>query len=255
MKHGLKLAVAALSTAGVLAACGASNDNAGSDKESKVITVGTEATYPPFTYKEKGKLTGYDVDVMNEVAKRAGYKVDYKAMDFKGLIPALDSKRIDVIANQMGITPERQEKYAFSNAYTVSGSTIIVNNKTNDIKTLDDLKGKTVGSTQGSLYAKTAEEAGAKVKYYKGANQVLKDLEAGRVDAAMNDRLFVLTELKKAGYKVKAVGETFDKNESGFMMAKNSKYTEDFNKALAEMQEDGTLAKIGEKYFNEDISK
>ncbi|WP_313122766.1 transporter substrate-binding domain-containing protein, partial [Exiguobacterium sp.] len=164
MKHGLKLAVAALSTAGVLAACGASNDNAGSGKESKVITVGTEATYPPFTYKEKGKLMGYDVDVMNEVAKRAGYKVDYKAMDFKGLIPALDSKRIDVIANQMGITPERQEKYAFSDAYTVSGSTIIVNNKTNDIKTLDDLKGKTVGSTQGSLYAKTAEEAGAKVK-------------------------------------------------------------------------------------------
>lgn len=253
MKHGLKLAVAALSTAGVLAACSASNEEA--NKDEKVVTVGTEATYPPFTYKEKGKLTGYDIDVMNEVAKRAGYKVEYKAMDFKGLIPALDSKRIDVIANQMGITDERKEKYAFSDAYTVSGSTIIVNNKTNDIKTLDDLKGKTVGSTQGSLYAKTAEEAGAKVKYYKGANQVLKDLEAGRVDAAMNDRLFVLTELKKAGYKVKAVGETFDKNESGLMMAKNSKYAEDFNKALAEMQKDGTLADIGKKYFNEDISK
>ncbi|WP_131973266.1 transporter substrate-binding domain-containing protein [Exiguobacterium sp. s166] len=253
MKHGLKLAVAALSTAGVLAACGASNEEA--NKDEKIVTVGTEATYPPFTYKEKGKLTGYDIDVMNEVAKRAGYKVEYKAMDFKGLIPALDSKRIDVIANQMGITDERKEKYAFSDAYTVSGSTIIVNNKTNDIKTLDDLKGKTVGSTQGSLYAKTAEKAGAKVKYYKGANQVLKDLEAGRVDAAMNDRLFVLTELKKAGYKVKAVGETFDKNESGLMMAKNSKYAEDFNKALAEMQKDGTLADLGKKYFNEDISK
>ncbi|QNR20309.1 transporter substrate-binding domain-containing protein [Exiguobacterium sp. Helios] len=253
MKHGLKLAVAALSTAGVLAACGASNEEA--NKDEKIVTVGTEATYPPFTYKEKGKLTGYDIDVMNEVAKRAGYKVEYKAMDFKGLIPALDSKRIDVIANQMGITDERKEKYSFSDAYTVSGSTIIVNNKTNDIKTLDDLKGKTVGSTQGSLYAKTAEKAGAKVKYYKGANQVLKDLEAGRVDAAMNDRLFVLTELKKAGYKVKAVGETFDKNESGLMMAKNSKYAEDFNKALAEMQKDGTLADLGKKYFNEDISK
>lgn len=253
MKHGLKLAVAALSTAGVLAACGASNEEA--SKDEKIVTVGTEATYPPFTYKEKGKLTGYDIEVMDEVAKRAGYKVEYKAMDFKGLIPALDSKRIDVIANQMGITDERKEKYAFSDAYTVSGSTIIVNNKTDDIKTLEDLKGKTVGSTQGSLYAKTAEKAGAKVKYYKGANQVLKDLEAGRVDAAMNDRLFVLTELKKAGYKVKAVGETFDKNESGLMMAKNSKYTEDFNKALAEMQEDGTLADLGKKYFNEDISK
>lgn len=253
MKHGLKLAVAALSTAGVLAACGASNEEA--SKDEKIVTVGTEATYPPFTYKEKGKLTGYDIEVMDEVAKRAGYKVEYKAMDFKGLIPALDSKRIDVIANQMGINKDRKKKYAFSDAYTVSGSTIIVNNKTDDIKTLEDLKGKTVGSTQGSLYAKTAEEAGAKVKYYKGANQVLKDLEAGRVDAAMNDRLFVLTELKKAGYKVKAVGETFDKNESGLMMAKDSKYTEDFNKALAEMQEDGTLADLGKKYFNEDISK
>ena len=176
-------------------------------------------------------------------------------MDFKGLIPALDSERIDVIANQMGITDERKEKYAFSDSYTVSGSTIIVNEKTDDIKTLDDLKGKVVGSTQGSLYAKTAEDAGAKVKYYKGANQVLKDLEAGRVDAAMNDRLFVLTELKKAGYKVKAVGETFDKNESGFMMAKDSKYAEDFNEALAEMKKDGTLTDIGKKYFDEDISQ
>jgi len=252
MKHGLKLTVAALSTAGVLAACGASNEEA---TKGKVATVGPEAPYPPFTYKEKGKLTGYDIEVMNEVAKRAGYKVEYKAMDFKGLIPALDSKRIDVIANQMGITPEREEKYSFSDPYAVSGSTIIVNEKTTDIDSLDDLKGKVVGSTQGSLYAKTAEEAGAKVKYYKGANQVLQDLEADRVDAALNDRLFVLTELKKAGYKVKAVGETFDKNSSGLMMAKKSPYQKDFNEAIAEMKEDGTLAEIGKKYFNEDISK
>lgn len=160
-----------------------------------------------------------------------------------------------MIANQMSITPEREEKYAFSEPYAVSGAQVIVASDNNEIQGIDDLDGKVVGSTQGSVYAQLAEEAGAEVKFYKGANQVLQDLEVGRLDAALNDRLFILTELEKTGYDVKAVGDIFNTSEVGFMTRKDSDVLDKLNDALAEMKEDGTMKEIGEKYFGEDISQ
>ena len=252
MKKSLTAVLAIGASFGVLAACG-TETNSGS--EESVIKVGTEATYPPFTYKDKGELTGYDIDVLNEAAERAGYTVEYEPMDFKGLVTALDAERIDMIANQMSITPEREEKYAFSDPYAVSGAQVIVASDNEDIQSIDDLDGKVVGSTQGSVYAKLAEDAGAEVKYYKGANQVLQDLQVGRLDAALNDRLFILTELEKTGYDVKAVGDVFNKSEAGYMTRQDSDVLDQLNDALAEMKEDGTMAEIGEKYFGEDISQ
>lgn len=252
MKKSLTAVLAIGASFGVLAACGKETD---SGSEEAVITVGTEATYPPFTYKDKGEITGYDIDVLNEAAERAGYTVEYEPMDFKGLVPALDAERIDMIANQMSITPEREEKYAFSDPYAVSGAQVIVASDNEDIQGIDDLDGKVVGSTQGSVYAKLAEEAGAEVKFYKGANQVLQDLQVGRLDAALNDRLFILTELEKTGYDVKAVGDVFNKSEAGYMTRQDSDVLDKLNDALAEMQEDGTMAEIGEQYFGEDISQ
>ncbi|KDN59630.1 MAG: transporter substrate-binding domain-containing protein [Exiguobacterium sp.] len=252
MKKSLTAVLAFGASFGVLAACG-SETNSGS--EETVITVGTEATYPPFTYKDKGELTGYDIDVLNEAAERAGYTLEFEAMDFKGLVPALDAERIDLIANQMSITPERQEKYSFSDPYAISGAQVIVGSDNEDIQGIDDLEGKVVGSTQGSVYAQMAEEAGAEVKFYKGANQVLQDLQVGRLDAALNDRLFILTELEKTGYDVKAVGDVFNQSQAGFMARQDSDVLEGLNEALAEMKEDGTMEEIGEKYFGEDISQ
>ncbi|WP_214714054.1 transporter substrate-binding domain-containing protein [Exiguobacterium sp. s151] len=252
MKKSLTAVLAIGASFGVLAACGTETD---SGSEEAVITVGTEATYPPFTYKDKGEITGYDIDVLNEAAERAGYTVEYEPMDFKGLVPALDAERIDMIANQMSITPEREEKYAFSTPYAVSGAQVIVASDNEDIQGIDDLDGKVVGSTQGSVYAQLAEEAGAEVKFYKGANQVLQDLQVGRLDAALNDRLFILTELEKTGYDVKAVGDVFNKSEAGYMTRQDSDVLDKLDDTLAEMQEDGTMAEIGEKYFGEDISQ
>ncbi|WP_070327881.1 transporter substrate-binding domain-containing protein [Exiguobacterium aurantiacum] len=252
MKKSLTAVLAIGASLGVLAACGTETD---SGSEETVITVGTEATYPPFTYKDKGEITGYDIDVLNEAAERAGYTVEYEPMDFKGLVPALDAERIDMIANQMSITPEREEKYAFSDTYAVSGAQVIVASDNEDIQGIDDLDGKVVGSTQGSVYAQMAEEAGAEVKFYKGANQVLQDLQVGRLDAALNDRLFIFSELEKTGYDVKAVGDVFNKSEAGYMTRQDSDVLDQLNEALAEMKEDGTMAEIGDKYFGEDISQ
>jgi L-cystine transport system substrate-binding protein len=254
------LSALALSTV-LLSACGTSDDqtkDTGTDTDKKVLTIGTEATYPPFSYRDKktNEITGYDVEVAKEVAKRLEMEPKFVATEWKNMFTSLDSKRFDLVANQVTITDERKQKYDFSTPYTVSGGQVIVNKDNKDIKGIEDLKGKVVGTTQGSNYAAEAEKSGAKVKYYKGVAQVLTDLDVNRVDAAMNDQLFILTELKKTDYNVKSVGEPFNQNEMAFAFRKENKdLIEDVNKALQEMKDDGTLKKIAEKYFGEDVSE
>ncbi len=248
---------------GILAACGG-NDEKGQDEaggagdEREVLKIGTEATYPPFSFRdsESNEITGYDVEIAREVAKRIGMKVEFVPTEWKGMFGALDTERIDMVANQVTITDERKQKYAFSEPYTVSGGQVIVHEDNNDIKGIEDLKGKTVGTTQGSNYAKAAEEAGANLKYYKGIAQVLTDLNVKRIDAALNDRLFIQQELKDDSYKVKAVGDPFNQTKMAFAFRKGQdELIEKVNNAMKEMKEDGTLEEISQKYFGEDVSE
>ncbi|WP_273852541.1 transporter substrate-binding domain-containing protein [Guptibacillus spartinae] len=256
---GLVLAL----TLTVLAACG-SNENTengeeGSSDEQETLLIGTEATYPPFSYRDdNNEITGYDVEVAREVADRIGMKAEFKAIEWKGLLSSLETERIDMVANQVTITDDRKEQFDFTEPYTYSGGQVIVNENNEDIKGIEDLEGKTVGTTQGSNYAQAAEEAGAETKIYKGANQVLTDLSNERnIDAAMNDRLFILTELPEQDYKVKGVGETFNKTEMAFALPKgNDDLIKKINDALKEMKEDGTLADISKEYFDgENVSE
>ncbi|MBD2104478.1 transporter substrate-binding domain-containing protein [Leptolyngbya sp. FACHB-261] len=222
------------------------------------LTVGTEATYPPFSFRDlqSGEIVGYDVDVAREVAKRLGREIEFVPTPWKSMLASLDAKRFDFVANQVSVSPERAQQYAFSEPYTVSGIVVLVNNDNpKNIQGVADIKGKTVGTTQGSNYAEAAEKAGANLKYYQGIAQVLTDLQQNRIDAALNDRFYALTELKKTNYKVKAVGEPFDETQSAFAFQKdNVQLRDDVNRVLSEIKQDGTLTKISEKWFGEDVS-
>ena len=88
--------------------------------EGREVVVGTEGTYPPFTFNEDGELTGYDIEVIEAVAERAGWRLRFVQSQFHALFGALDSGRVDVIANQITINPEREARYAFSEPYTYS---------------------------------------------------------------------------------------------------------------------------------------
>ncbi|HEU5140641.1 MAG TPA: transporter substrate-binding domain-containing protein [Bacillales bacterium] len=257
---------------GMLSACGsASNEGAGQNQtnagestdsgstDKEVLTIGTEGVYKPFSFKnlETGKLTGYDVEVAREVAKRIDMEPKFVPTPWKSMFASLNSKRFDMIANQVGITKERKENYAFSVPYTYSGARVIVNKDNTTIKGIEDLKGKVVGTTRGSNYAKYAKEAGAKVKYYKGIGQVLKDLSLKRVDAALNDRLFILTELDESKFDVKAVGDVFHEVKMAFAFRQegSDQLVKKVNKAIKAMKEDGTLAEISKKWFGENVSE
>jgi cystine transport system substrate-binding protein len=257
MKRSLILTGILIIVLGILAACGG-DDSSSDDKDT--ITVGTEGNYKPFTYQKENsdELTGYDVEVIREVGKRIDKEIKFVTSDFKSIFSSLETKRFDMIANQITITEERQENYDFSIPYTYSGAQVLVRADDTSIQGVEDLDGKKVGTTQGSNWADYAEEAGADVKFYGGIGEVLEDLSAGRIDAALNDRLFILTTLDETKYKedVKLAGDTFQQTEMAFTFRKDedSGLIEEINDALKEMKEDGTLADISEEWFGEDVS-
>ncbi|QRG66308.1 amino acid ABC transporter substrate-binding protein [Brevibacillus choshinensis] len=227
-------------------------------KADKKLVIGTEGTYSPFTFHdESGKLTGYDVEVVTEVAKRLGVEPVFQETQWDAIFAGLDSKRFDVIANQVGIRPDRQEKYDFSKPYSVSHAVLVTNKNNTTVKDFKDIKGLKAGQSMTSNYADLARTNGAEIVAVDSFNQAMDLIATNRVDVVLNDNLTVLDYLK---HKPDAPIQIVKKNEEGqptaFMYRKGSTDLADaMNKALDEMQQDGTLKKISEKWFGEDISK
>ncbi|MNI27714.1 L-cystine-binding protein TcyA precursor [compost metagenome] len=220
--------------------------------------MGTEGTYAPFTYHDKdGNLTGFDVELAREVAKRLGVEAEFIETKWDGIFAGLDAKRFDVVANQVSIRDDRKEKYDFSDPYIVSKAVLIVNEKNEDIKKLADIKGKKAGQSLTSNLTDIAKENGAEIVQTDGFNQAIDLLISGRIDATVNDGLSYLDFKKqKPDAPIKVVDEAADASHSGFLFNKgNAELVDAVNKALAEIKEDGTYLNISEKYFGEDVSK
>lgn len=225
------------------------------EKEGKLL-VGTEGTYPPFTFHdESGELTGFDVEIAKEVAKRLGVKAEFQETQWDAMFAGLDAKRFDMIANQVGIKPEREEKYAFSNPYITSTGVLIAHEDNTEIKGFEDLKGKKAAQSMTSNYATMAKENGAEIVGVEGFNQAIELIMSKRADVTINDNLSFL-DFKKAkpDAKVKIVAESKDASKSGLMFRKDSEtLVEAVNGALADMISDGTYDKISNKWFGENV--
>lgn len=236
--------------------------------EKQVVAVGTEGAYAPFTFlDDKGELTGYDVEVVREVARRAGFEAKFVPTPWDSMFLGLESKKFDLVANQIAKNPERQRKYLFSDDYLISGAQIIVKaNRSGTFASLADLKGLKVGTGVGSNYAKLLEEHNAKnpnaamrIETYDGdVTTVLQDIAAGRLDATVNDRLTVGYAAQKLKLPLKAVGAPIALEPSHFVLRKDANSEElvrKVNDALAAMKRDGTLAKLSQKWFGADYTK
>jgi ABC-type amino acid transport substrate-binding protein len=234
----------------------------------QALTVGTEGAYAPFTFTdEKGHLTGYDVEVVREIARRADLDVKFVPTPWDSMFLALESKKFDLVANQISKNPDREKKYQFSDDYLLSGAQIIVKGSRKDAPTsLGALAGKKVGEGTGSNYAKLVEDWNAKhgdqkidLKYYDGAlDSVLQDIVAGRLDATVNDRLTVGFNVRKRHLDLKPVGEPLDVVPSYFVVRKDAQgdaLLKKVNAALAEMKKDGTLSKLSKQWFDADYTK
>lgn len=262
MKRTLGFAAAILTLTSLLAACGGGDDMSTLEKVKAdgVIKIGTEGTYAPFTFhdtKQDNKLVGYDVEVAKAVAKKIGVKTEFVEAPFDTIFAGLTSKRFDVVANQVTRNPEREKLYALSEPYTVSEGVIVTKADNTKIKSLEDIKGLKSAQSAASNWAQVAKDAGAELEPVEGFTQAILLVKQGRVDVIVNDNLAVLDYLNTTGDKsVKIVAKTGDKAEQVFAFRKgDTEIAKAFNKALGELRADGTLAKIAEKYFQQDVSK
>ncbi|MEH7123153.1 amino acid ABC transporter substrate-binding protein [Bacillus sp. JJ1773] len=223
------------------------------------IRIGTEGVYSPFSFHDaSGKLTGFDIEIVEEIANRIGVKPEFVETQWDGIFAGLDSNRFDVIANQIEIRPDRQEKYDFSDPYVVSRPVLIVKSDNDTIKSFEDLKGKKAAQQLISNYKDIAESYGAEIVTDESFNQGIDLVISGRADVIINDKLAFQDVIKqKPDVAIKAVAEHEKEAKMGLMfrIGNNKELIDAINKALSDMKNDGTYLSISQKYFGTDVSK
>lgn len=229
-------------------------------KDRGEIVVAMEGTWAPWTYhNEADELVGYDVEVAQNLAEKLGVSVKFVEGEWDGLLAGLDDKRYDIMVNGVGITPDREKKYDFSTPYAYNRTAVIVRGDYDEIQSMEDLKGKKTANTISSTYATLAESYGAEVTGVDDLNQTIELLLSGRIDATLNTEVTYYDYLKAhpdADIKVAALSDEVEQVAIPVRKgAENASLLAAINDALAEMDADGTLTALSEKYFGTDISR
>ncbi|MCG8483359.1 MAG: transporter substrate-binding domain-containing protein [Clostridia bacterium] len=232
-----------------LAACGG-------QEETKVYLVGTEPTFPPFEFtNDAGEIIGFDIDLIKAIAEDQGFEVEIKNLGFDGLIMAVQSENIDIIASGMTITEEREENVDFSTPYINAGLALAVAHGDDAIQSADDLKGKKVAvqiGTTGANEAQRLMDEGivADVVTFNTVDVVMMELVNGGVDAVINDLPVTKAYMTKQPDKIQLVGEPLTSESYGFAVAEgNEELLEMINTGLQNVIDDGTYDEIQAKYF------
>lgn len=242
--------------------CGSQSANTDAKQTAaKVIKVGTSGEYYPWCFKKDDKLQGFEIDVWNEIGKRAGYNVEFKVSKFSGLFGMLDAGQIDTIAHQISTTAERQKKYDFSETYAYSAYQFVVK-KDSSLDKLEDFKGKKVGVVLGGNGEKTLRDLDKNkeiiITAYDGT-PMEKDVEMGRLDGAWLGAIKAQTTIEQGNLNLKLANAqtgVFEINQYPFTKEeKNKQLIADVNKAIKAMHEDGTLSQISMKWFKTDTTK
>ena len=229
-------------------------------KERGYITVAMEGTWAPWTYHdEAGTLTGFDVEVATAVADKLGVSVQFEEGEWDGLLAGVQSGRYDIMVNGVGYTEERAEAYNFSDPYCFNKTALIVRGDNEDIKSLEDLNGKTTCNSANSTYQLTAEEYGATVLDVETLDGTLEMVLAGtdRADATLNAEVSFLdymSEHPDANLKIVAYAPDVEKVCIIMPKENTDELRNAINNAIDELRADGTLKALSEKYFGGDIT-
>ncbi|MEH7119116.1 transporter substrate-binding domain-containing protein [Neobacillus vireti] len=239
----------------VMAACGQKDGaSEGKNTEKKVLTMATSADFAPFESRDpSGKVQGFDIDLANAIADELGYKLEIKDMKFDGLIGALQAKRVDMVLAGMSATEKRKKNVDFSTAYNHSGE-MFLTKKGSTIKTIDDLKGKTVAVQLGTIQEEGAKTLQKKIDFtlkpLDNSTTLIQELVTDRVQVAYLDKSVATGYMKEQGL----VG--FDDPTSsspGMAVAfpKGSKLVGDVNKALEKLEKNGKLQELKDKWLKD----
>ncbi|HEX7329634.1 MAG TPA: glutamine ABC transporter substrate-binding protein [Casimicrobiaceae bacterium] len=216
-----------------------------------VLRVATDATFPPFEYSENGKRTGFDVDLIEAIAKVLNRKVEWTDIDFKGLIPGLVAKRFDVAASAIYITDERRKVVDFTDPYYPGGLVIMTRKGDTSIKGPEDLKGKKVTvqvGTKSVNYLKEHYPDVQRVEVEKN-QEMFQLVEIGRADAAVTGKPAAKLYARTRG-TLQVVDKQLTVEEYGYALRKDEpELTQQFNEALKKLKADGTYDKLVAKYL------
>lgn len=233
------------------------------DKET--LVVGLDDAFPPMGFlDENGEIVGFDIDFAKAMSEELGIELEFQTIDWSMKEAELNAGNIDFIWNGYSITEERKEQVDFSVPY-LTNQQIILTLADSPIMTKGDLKDKVVGAQNGSTAVDAIESEpevlasfkDGKIITYENNNDVLMDLEAGRLDAVVADEILIRYYISKMGEeKFKILEENFGKEEYGVGMRKgDTALVTAFNEAYEELQTNGTMAELSERWFGENITE
>ena len=262
--RSLFAAALVLATALVLVGCSAGNEETfeGSAQgettgpvivEGQKITVASNIAYPPFEFSPRGKPKGFDVDLMNEIADRSGFEVEYENVQFDGLIRGLSTDLYDAAISAMTITTTRAQQVDFSDPYFNADQALLVTSYS-DVGSVDDLGEATVGvqrGTAGQIEAQELINAGRikQGRTYTTIEEAFAALKAGHVDGVIYELALAQRAVERSEGGLRMVETVPTGEQYGIAFPKDSDLVEPVNEALAEIKEDGTYEEIYERWI------
>ena len=222
------------------------------------LVIALEGAWQPWSFHdESDTLVGYDVEVSRAIAEKLGVEPEYVESDWDSLFAGLDAGRYDLVCNGVEVTEERAKPYNFTTPYGDIHPALAVRKDNEDIKSFEDLAGKTTANSLASTYMELAESYGATVQGIDTLEETIQLLTAGRIDATLNANVSFYDYLNvhpDADFKLVAQTEDASHVAIPIVKSEDSSFLDALNGAIDELRADGTLKELGEKYFGQDIS-
>jgi polar amino acid transport system substrate-binding protein len=253
-------AVLLLALASIVAiGCGGGSDSTtggggGTSSESgggEPLTVGSDIPYPPFEQGKPGNYTGFDIELIEAIAGKMGRKAEVQDTSFETIFRDVAQGKFEAVISAATITEEREKAVDFSNPYYLSEQAVLVK-EGSDVKSLEDLEGKTVGVQQGTTGQELAKEelGGSEIRPYPEGPDAVTALKNGTVEGVVIDAPVAQNAVEKSG-GIEIAEKVPTEETYGIAVGQGeTELLDEINKALEEVEKDGTYKKIYEKWFH-----